>query len=402
MDCKNLNVAVVIGSDLESGGGYQYEYMVLDILKKNHTNRNINFFFYGFRCQIQNDYRDLELKIKIIEENFFQKIHRLCLSNFYLYKIFRKLNLDFCSIEKQFKRDEVDIVYFLSPSLISQGLNDIPYIFTLWDLGHLDLLEFPEISSERQFEAREIVYTKSLKKAYKIIVDLEYGKKNAIKKYNLDDKRVEVLKFLPNIRLIENDLKVCIKEKYNLKNNYVFYPAQFWPHKNHIYILKALKILRDEKNIAIDVVFSGLNKGNLEYILKKAKEFKIDDLVNYIGFAPNDEIPYLYNQSLALVMPTYLGPTNIPPLEAFAYNTTVCYSDLPFFREQVEDAAFFIDLSTPYSLVDQLILIQNNKDLVEEKKLKGLNLLKSWDEKDFYHKLLNIFKEYQYIRELWK
>ena len=402
MGSKKLNIAVIIGSDLQSGGGYQYEYMVLDILKKYHTNEKIDFKFYGFRDEVKNDYSELELEIKIIKENIFQKLHRLSLSNFYLYKLFSKIKIAFSSIEKQFQNDKIDLVYFLSPSLISQGLNNIPYIFTLWDLGHLDILEFPEVSYDRQFEAREMVYSKSLKKAYKVIVDLEYGKQNAIKKYNLDEKRIEVLKFLPNIRIIENDLKINIKEKYNLKNDYIFYPAQFWAHKNHMYILKAIQMLRVGKNMEIDVIFSGSNKGNLDYILDKAKEFKVDDLIHYIGFAPNEEIPYLYKQSIALVMPTYLGPTNIPPLEAFAYETTLCYSDTPFFREQVKDAAFFMDLKNPNSLVENIIEIQNNKVAVENKKEEGTKILQEWNDENFYKKLQTIFDEYKYVRELWE
>ena len=150
------------------------------------------------------------------------------------------------------------------------------------------------------------------------------------------------------------------------------------------------------------MVFSGSNKGNLDYILKSAKDMGVDDLLHYIGFAPNEEIPHLYKQSLSLVMPTYLGPTNIPPLEAFAYETPVCYSDLPFFREQVRDAVFFMDLRDPSSLVEKILTIQNDKYTVEEKKEKGLKILKAWNEEDFYSKLLSIFNEYKYIRELWK
>jgi len=402
MGSKKINIAVIIGSDLQSGGGYQYEYMVLDILKKYHKDETIKFNFYGFRDDIKKDYADLELDVKIIKENIFHKVHRLALSNLYFYKIFSKLKMKFSFVEKELSKDNIDLVYFLSPSLISQGLSNIPYIFTLWDLGHLDILEFPEVSYDRQFESREMVYTNSLKKAYKIIVDLEYGKQNAIKKYNLDEKRIEVLKFLPNIRVVEDNANIDIKKKYNLKNDYVFYPAQFWAHKNHMYILKAIKLLREEKNIDIDVIFSGSNKGNLEYILDKAKEFEIDDLIHYIGFAPNEEIPYLYKQSLSLVMPTYLGPTNIPPLEAFAYNVPVCYSDTPFFREQVGDAAFFMDLKNPQSLVEKLINIQTDKDLVHEKIQLGVKVLDDWNEKDFYNKLLLVFNEYKYIRELWQ
>jgi glycosyltransferase involved in cell wall biosynthesis len=101
-------------------------------------------------------------------------------------------------------------------------------------------------------------------------------------------------------------------------------------------------------------------------------------------------------------MPTYLGPTNIPPLEALAYCVPVCYSDTPTFREQVGDAAFFMDLNNPQSLVNHLIAIMNGDDEVGEKKIKGQQIPADWNEQDFYGKLISIFNKYKYIRELWE
>jgi len=402
MDSKKLNIAFFIGSELESGGRYQCEYKVLDILKKYHKDQGINLKFYGLREKVKKDYIDLNLDINIIKENIFQKLHRYSLSHLLFYYIFSKIKMGLSSIEKQLANEQIDLVYFLGPDIVSHGLTNIPYIFTLWDLGHLDILEFPEISYDGKFDIREFTNTRSLKKSYKVIVDSEWGKQNVIKKYNLDEKRIEVFKFLPNIKINKTETTVRIKEKYKLKNDFIFYPANFWAHKNHMYILKAIKILREKKHIDIDVIFSGSDQGNLEYILNKAKEFKINDLIHYIGFVPNEEMPSLYKQSLSLVMPTYLGPTNVPPLEAFAYETPVCYSDMPFFREQVGDSVFFMDLRDPSSLVKNILTIQNDKQIVEEKKEKGLQVLKNWNEEDFYKKLLNIFCEYKYVRELWK
>ena len=398
MSNKNLNIAVIISTGMDSGGAYQYEYKVLDLLNKYHRDKKISIHYYASNNKIIKDYSDLYLNIKLLKENFFQKLHRLLLPNIFLHKI----GLGYSSIEKKLKADNIDLIYFLSQDIKSQAFSDIPYIFTLWDIGHLDIMEFPEINFGGKFEFREATNARTLKKAIKVIVTLDYSKKDVIKRYNLDEKRVEVLEFLPNIRTTKPNKSVSIREKYKLKNDFIFYPAQFWAHKNHIYILEAIKILRKEKATDIDVVFSGSNKGNLEYILDKAKEFKIEDLVHYIGFVSNDEIPLLYDQSLALVMPTYLGPTNIPPLEAFAYETPVCYSDTPFFREQVGDAAFFMNLKDPNSLVQNLLTILNDHKLTDHKVVQGKKIIENWDDKDFYNKLLKIFRDYKYIRRTWK
>jgi glycosyltransferase involved in cell wall biosynthesis len=376
--------------------------MVLNILKKYHKNSSIILKIYGFNVETKEIFSDLDIDITIIKENIFQKKHRISLSSPFFYKIFSKIKMNFCSIERMLVDDKIDLVYFLSPTSISQALNNIPYISTLWDLGHLEELEFPELTNDRIFESRELMYTKSLKKAFKVIVDSAYSKQYTINKYNLDEKRIEVLKFLPNIRVADNEEFIDIKNIYNIKNDYVFYPAQFWAHKNHMYILKAIKILREKKNIDVDVIFSGSNKGNLDYILNKAKQFGVDDLIHYVGFVSNSQIPYLYKQSLSLVMPTYLGPTNIPPLEAFFYKTPVCYSDKPSFREQVGDAVFYMNLKDPNSLVENIITIKNNKELVDYKVHKGLEIISSWSEESFYKSLETIFGEYQYIRDGWE
>lgn len=402
MNYKKLNIAVIIASGLKSGGGYQYEYMVLDILKKYHNDRNISLNFYTSNNIILKDYSDLNLDIKTINENIFQKFHRFSISNIFLYRLFNKIGYGFSSIEKKLLKDNINLVYFLSPNLRSQGLSNIPYIFTLWDLGHLEMPEFPEVSHERRFEMREFIYNRNLKKAINVIVDSEYSKKYTIKKYNLDQERVKVLKFLPNIRTIQSNQSINIRQKYKLNNDYIFYPAQFWAHKNHIYILEAIKILRKEEGVDIDVVFSGSDKGNLKYILDKAKEFQIEDLIHYIGFASNDEIPLLYKQSLALVMPTYLGPTNIPPLEAFAYETPVCYSDTPFFREQVGEAVFYMNLKDPSSLAQNILIIKNDKKITQYKVDQGKKILDSWNDQEFYNKLIKIFDDFKYLRSRWK
>ena len=396
-----MNLGVFINSELHSGGAYQYEYKILSILKKYHSNEKINIIYYSNNINVAASYEKLGLNIKIIKENILQKIHRIGLSNPIYFEVLNKFNLRFSKIETILQDDNIDLVYFLYPSNLSLSIINIPYIFTLFDLGHLQSMQFPEVANNRLFEKRENLYSKSLKKAYKIVVDSNFNKELVSNKYNLEISRVEVLKYLPNIRVIKSDENIDVKNKYNLKNDYIFYPAQFWAHKNHIYILKAIKILRDKKNIDVDVIFSGSDKGNLSYVMKFAKAIKVDDLIHYIGFVPNEEIPSLYKQSLALVMPTYLGPTNIPPLEAFAYQTPVCYSDMPSFREQVGDAAFFMDLKNPNSLAEILDLLKKNKTLKNDKILKGEQILNNWNEEDFYKKLLKIFNEFNYFRETW-
>jgi len=176
---------------------------------------------------------------------------------------------------------------------------------------------------------------------------------------------------------VENiNINKNVVSKYYIENPYIFYPAQFWEHKNHKYIIEAISILKHKHNKVINVVFCGRDFGSLKSVQELAKERNVSDLVKYLGFIPKEDVWGLYKNALALVMPTYFGPTNIPPLEALAVECPVIYSDFPSFRKEFEEVAQFVDLEKPESLVE--ILLSERKDLFE----RALNRLKTAHSQD--------------------
>ena len=304
------------------------------------------------------------------------------------------------------------MIYFVSQSRYASYVHSINYIFTLFDLCHRDYPEFPEKRKNRTFEILENHFNKNLPRAVAILVESSLGKKNVVSKYRVDENRVHIFPMgpAPIINSLnfekDNNLErnfVNIKEKYDLKYDYVFYPAQFWAHKNHIYILEALNILKKENSLSIGAIFSGSDMGNLSYIKSMTKIMNLEDRVRFVGFVSDEELISLYSNSVALVMPTYFGPTNIPPLEAFKLNVPVLYSDIPGLREQACKAALFLDLNDPKSLVLNLKKLLNSKNLRIEMinqgqlRLKELNL-----EQNNLNTLKNIIKDFKTIKHTWK
>jgi len=113
-------------------------------------------------------------------------------------------------------------------------------------------------------------------------------------------------------------------------------------------------------------------------------------------------MPYLYKQALALVMPTYFGPTNIPPLEAFKLGCPVLYSDLPGLRDQVKGAALLLDLKDPESLVKNLLKVIGNSADIKTLIANGYRIVESWTDQDYWYKLKEIFDEYAVKLKCWK
>jgi len=321
-------------------------------------------------------------------------------SSRYLYRIFRLFSAK-NHIERFLSKNRIELIYFASQSGLAKFLETTNYIYTLFDLCHLDQPEFPEVSDYHVFQAREHAFVRDLPRAIGVIVDSDSGKDNVIFHYRLKADRVHVIPFKPSIS-IRSSKEINIKEKYSLDCDYIFYPAQFWPHKNHIYILEALKHLRETRGVTIGAIFAGGDQGNLEHILKSAHEMKISDKVVFAGYVANEEIPSLYSQALALVMPTYFGPTNLPPLEAFSLGVPVLYPDLPGLREQVGDAAMLLDLTNPKSLSSHLYSLYESPHLRHSFINKGFKRMKELDMDDHRIEILRkIIKEYIVKKKCW-
>jgi glycosyltransferase involved in cell wall biosynthesis len=405
---RALNLAVFFEHELKAGGNYQQSLNNLLLINKL-TSEKIKVTFVTTRKKNIKTLRKFGIQSIFYSPNKFSFFWMKVRQNLplILYQILRNFE-EKNHLERYLGRQKIDLVYFTSQSKLATYLESLNYIFTLFDLCHRDHPEFPEVSSYRVFEQRELAFQKNLARAVAVFVDSELGKNNAVLRYGLDYKRVHVLPFGPSsaVAVTDKAYQKCfidIKKKYDLDCDYVFYPAQFWAHKNHVYILQGLKILEQDENIIIGAIFAGGDQGNLDYIKKLVINFGLQKRIRFAGFVKNEEMPYLYKQSLALVMPSYFGPTNLPPLEAFSLGVPVLYSDFPGFREQVGDAALLIDLLDPKNLALQLKRLLQDLGLRNNLIRKGQNRLHEiTSDADRLNILNKVLQDYQVRRFCWE
>jgi len=300
----------------------------------------------------------------------------------------------------------IDLMYFISPTGRANSLEVTNYMTTLWDLCHRDDLEFPEVRENRIFEGREKHYRSILPMAVAVFVDSPLGKLNAVRRYGVDEERIHVLPFSPapavqDASCREVAVSVNIRDKYALDVPYVYYPAQFWSHKNHVYLLDGLRVLDDEYGIKVGAVFSGGDQGNLSYVQSVVERLGLEDRVRFAGFVDNDEVPILYQQSVALVMPTYFGPTNLPPLEAFSLGVPVLYPDKAGLRDQVGDGALLMDLGDPRSMARHLKELVSRPELREEMARRGKDRLKAFSDEERVQVLEGVLRDFQRRMVCW-
>ena len=376
---KPINIALIFDQEVLSGGGF-HQGLNAALLASKINPQLANILFFHTKKNIKNKLKNEGIKSELIDLSILKKFYLYIKTTEkfrVVYKLF-KLIYDFNFFESFLLKKDIDLVYFISPSRYVLDLDTLNFIYTIWDLCHRDHVEFPEIKINGEFENRELRINYAVKRATSIIVDSEYGKLNLANKYNIVKNRIciipfEPISFIRGKDVLSNKL-FNVAEKYKIKNKYIFYPAQFWPHKNHIYILKAIYILERKYNIKLSIVFSGGDKGNKDKINAYSKKLGIQNRLLFTGFISNKELIALYKNSIALVMPTFFGPTNLPPLEAFKLGVPVIYPDLDGLRDQVGDAALLIDLYKPDSLSECLLKLLGNEDLRNDLIAKGYEI----------------------------
>lgn len=403
---QSIRLGVIFDQQVKSGGGYQ-QALSSALLTQKLPKELVDVVFFTLFEENVAILATYGIKAEVINLSFFEKIRnkfRDKITNKYFFELIKKVE-EYSPFEKKLNEYKIDLVYFLSPICFQQSLEKLNYVTTLWDLCHRDNPEFPEVRLSRELEYRDDNFKKILSRASAIIVDSDLGKMNAAHRYGIDLERIHILPFQPaEATRSKTDLitsqKLKINEKFKV-DKYVFYPAQFWAHKNHVYLLEGLFILEQKYGLKISAIFSGDDKGNKKYVENHAKKLKLEDRIHFVGFVKNEEIVELYKQSIALVMPSYFGPTNLPPLEAFQLGVPVLYSDQPGLRDQVGDAALLMDLKDPNSMALHLKQLIENEQLREQLIKLGYVRLKHFDSYDRVEILKNIIQDFRWRRFCW-
>lgn len=253
----------------------------------------------------------------------------------------------------------VDLALFLEPSWHMARLSRVNYLATVLDVCHRDHPEFEEIRTNRTFEERERYHAAILPRATALLVDSQQLSEKLQRLYAIDPGRILVMPYKPAASLMRAATDEDQANADRREDQYILYPAQFWSHKNHAYILDALKLLAD-RGTNLNAIFCGGDMGNLQRVKARVRELGLAGRVHFPGFVPASELVGLYRGAFALVMPTYFGPTNIPPLEAMALACPVVVSDTQEFRAIYGEAVLYCDLEDPASLAANLEALEQN------------------------------------------
>lgn len=238
------------------------------------------------------------------------------------------------------RRLKPDVIYFTSTNLHAMPSFSTPALFTVWDLGHRQLTHFPEFAKASENWLRERLYVRALSHSFATFTDSEFTGRTLERSYSVSPEKWVSLGMALVCEENIDEPPLARGEPYFL------YPAQKWPHKNHSLLLDAIVQVRKVRP-EVQLILTGSSKRGSETLDKKIQELSEAGAVKDFGFVSNDRARELIRNAAAITMPTYLGPTNLPPLEAAVHGVRSIVSNVHHFDEQITDYLIALSPDSP-------------------------------------------------------
>lgn len=334
-----MHIAVVAPLDFgSSGGSFSYVKTMVDSLLQSEDFPDQRFTLFTLDDVIQEEVKyPLNISFRRIPSSSKLLTLSLMMKEFIFSDLKRKLKIknifrNRSNLRRILEAGEFDFVWFIAPSGESV---DIPYATTLWDLEFRSQPFFPEVSSYGEWERRQKLNSEVLQRAAIVIVGTEYGARQIVNFFGVDSLRIQIAPYSVDKQRVNPDI---IRDK-----NLIFFPAQFWAHKNHVTLVKAFGLARAISGKDLRLVLPGSDKGNLTLVKKYVESLGLHDSVHFPGFVPNNELVALYQKASLMCYPSLFGPDNLPPLEAVNYGCRVIVADIPGVREQLQNTVKYFE-----------------------------------------------------------
>jgi len=282
--------------------------------------------------------------------------------NFAIYK----LNEYPC--KKQIRQGKFDILHptYYDPYFL-KFLKSKPYVLTVYDMIH-EL--FPEMFKG---DTTAIQKKKVIENATKIIAISENTKKDIIRFYDSDPKKIEVVPLATSLQKIAPD------NTLNLPQKYILFVGNRSAYKNFIFFIHSVSpLLCSEKDLYLICAGGGVFSPEEMRLLK---DLKITDKVIHVPVIHDSTLAQLYRKAILFIFPSRYEGFGIPVLEAFSCGCPVAASNCSSLPEVGDEAVNYFDPTNPESLQKTVENIIQNESVQESLRIRGYQRLEhfSWE-----------------------
>ncbi|MBB2697670.1 UNVERIFIED_ORG: glycosyltransferase involved in cell wall biosynthesis [Rhizobium esperanzae] len=191
-------------------------------------------------------------------------------------------------------------------------------------------------------------------------------------------------------------------DRFGLPEKYLYLPNQFWAHKNHITVLRALARLKRNHNLEIPLVCTGAqtdrrNEAHFTGLAQFIKDAGLSGQVHLLGLIERKHQTEVFRHAAAVVQPSLFEGWSTVVEDVRAVGRPIFLSDLPVHREQAPNNCFYFEPQSDEELT--ILLVEN-----WEKLQPGPDAEAEWKARaEMQGLLLNSAREFcEIARQAWE
>lgn len=267
-------------------------------------------------------------------------------------------------IIEKFKIDIIHCPYQFIPEVRKTKINyPVKLITTMHDVQEL---HFPEFFTAEERANRAVNYMHYIRNSDHIIVSYQHIKDDIVKYFAEREEKISVLLLKMNNLWFNNYNDQSKKNIAFVDKPYLFYPANFWNHKNHLNLIRAILLLKN-KGIIVNLVLTGDTKmENGKEIEGLIKELQLQNQIRILGIVDEETLYSLYQNAVGVVVPTKYEAGSFPLMESILMNIPVICSNVTSLPETIGNLDFIFNPNDPNNIADKVAQLWNDPGFREK------------------------------------
>lgn len=290
-------------------------------------------------------------------------------------------------LDQMLLQEGIDLLF--CPLMYALPMNvDIPTVVTIPDLQHEAL---PELFDSFELGSRNIGFPAAAATATAILGISEHVTQEVRKAFDIEPERVVATPLGLNPDFVTTDAvldfyRESVRAKYRLERDFLFFPGNAWPHKNHVRLIEAFEeVLVDHPDLQL--VFTG--SAAIESFIPA----RLHEQVVHLGYVSREHLIGLMAEAAALAFPSRFEGFGLPLLEAMSVETPIVCSDIPTLREVGGDVPGYFDPDDSTSIRDAIIRVVTDPNERSRQRAAMADRLKRFDYKVTAAKTLEVFED---------
>ena len=232
--------------------------------------------------------------------------------------------------------------------------SEIPTLAWIPDFQHTRM---PDFFGEAEIHNRNMRFKRICNYCSGVLVSSEDARNDLRNFCEKSISKSHVLRFVSCLASNEKaDGGAILKEVYGIEGKFFYLPNQFWVHKNHHVVLRAINLLKSEgKNIR--VIFTGNPKDSRQAesynnLMMYVSDNDLESHTRFLGLIPYQHLVVLQSTCVAIINPSFFEGWSTTVEEAKTLGKAVILSDIPVHREQNPERCAYFDPHDERSLAD--------------------------------------------------